>query len=240
MVNYETDPGMLLPHIPLGTELDLFDGKCLVSIVGFLFDDTRMFGRLSLPLHKSFEEVNLRFYVKRTVDRELRRGVVFIKELVPSRCVTWVARAVYGENYQRIPMRHRITWNNRNQIELGGKFAYQWWHSGRWANLEATTLGELAPLTPGSLSEFVTEHYWGYSRHGKGSASVCSSSVGSSSEYRVSHPSWRTWETKTCRFEADIAGMYGTEFVACLGSAPHSSLVAEGSEVALFRGRRIV
>ena len=90
MVNYEVDPKLLEPRVPLGTELDLQDGKCFVSLVGFMFLDTRVMEFL-VPFHVNFEEVNLRFYVKRETEDELRRGVVFIKEIVPKSAIAAVA-----------------------------------------------------------------------------------------------------------------------------------------------------
>ena len=98
VINSEVEPRILQPCVPRGTELDLFDGLCFVSMVGFLFDETRLFARLTVPLHASFEEANLRFYVKRHVGADVRRGVVFVKELVPSRSVICVARWVFHEN----------------------------------------------------------------------------------------------------------------------------------------------
>ena len=89
MVNYEVDPALVRALVPAGTELDLWSGRCLVSVVGFQFLETRVLG-LALPFHRNFEEVNLRFYVRRTVGDEARRGVVFVKEIVPRRAIAWM------------------------------------------------------------------------------------------------------------------------------------------------------
>ncbi len=64
MLNYEIDPVILRPFVPSGTELDSWNGKTYVSIVGFLFLKTRVRG-LAIPFHQNFEEINLRFYVRR-------------------------------------------------------------------------------------------------------------------------------------------------------------------------------
>src|SRR6476660_6735915 len=82
MVNFEVDPKILLPHLPAYTELDSFNNKTLVSVVGFMFNDTKVFG-LRWPYHTNFEEVNLRFYVKHLDGHTWKRGVVFISEIVP-------------------------------------------------------------------------------------------------------------------------------------------------------------
>src|SRR6478735_9893003 len=96
MANYEIDPSMLADRVPRGTELDLHEGRCFVSLVGFMFLETRVMG-FPVPFHTNFEEVNLRFYVKRKTEDEVRRGVVFIKEIVPRYAISTVARVMYGE-----------------------------------------------------------------------------------------------------------------------------------------------
>ena len=95
MINYEVDPEMLVPYVPCGTEIDTWNGKTLMSVVGFLFKDTRVSG-IRIPFHVNFEEVNLRFYVRRRRRDELRRGVVFIKEIVPKTAIALVARVAYN------------------------------------------------------------------------------------------------------------------------------------------------
>ena len=86
MLNYVVDPRLIGPLVPPGTEIDYEDGQTFLSIVGFLFLDTRLLG-LPIPLHRNFEEVNLRFYVRKKSADTWRRGVVFIRELVPRRAI---------------------------------------------------------------------------------------------------------------------------------------------------------
>src|SRR5712672_531290 len=95
MANYEVSPSLISADVPAGTSLDLFDGRCFVSLVGFMFLDTRILG-VSVPFHKNFEEINLRFYVRRETKGELRQAVTFIKEIVPRTAVSVVARIAYG------------------------------------------------------------------------------------------------------------------------------------------------
>ena len=108
MLNYEVEAGFLDKYVPRGTALDSFLGKTYVSLVGFRFCRTKLFGSLAVPLHSDFDEVNLRFYVRRKESDENRRGVVFIAEIVPKRAIATMARLVYGENYVCLPMKHRI------------------------------------------------------------------------------------------------------------------------------------
>jgi hypothetical protein len=230
MLNYTIAPAILEPHVPAGTLLDTFEGRAFVSMVGFRYLDTRLLG-LSIPFHREFEEVNLRFYVRREVGGETRRGVVFVKEIVPKRAIAWVARAVYGENFVAMPMRHRTeeaggTLKSDTPVEYGWRHKSAWRDKGTWVQLGVTPQGNPLPLAEGSFEEFIAEHYWGYARQRDGGTR----------EYRVEHPPWRVWQTSRAFLEADAASLYGPEFASCLDAPPHSAFLAEGSEVAVYPG----
>ena len=110
-------------------ELEAWQGRALVSVVGFRFLDARIWG-LAIPWHRNFEEVNLRFYVRRKTDSQWRRGVVFVKELTPRRAVATVARAIYNENFTAVPMSHQIERDERNLAAVSG-VSYHWTFRGR-------------------------------------------------------------------------------------------------------------
>src|SRR5438094_817417 len=156
MLNFVVDPTVLRPLVPPGTELDFENGETFLSVVGFLFLDTRLLG-LPIPLHRDFEEVNLRFYVRRKSENTWRRGVVFIRELVPRRAIALVARTFYGENYVAVPMKHEIEDLNGNL-----KVEYSWRRGRKWESLKMNAAGEPQAIPAGSHAEFITEHYWGY------------------------------------------------------------------------------
>src|SRR5262244_3620514 len=160
MLNYEIDPAVLSPYVPHGTELDTWNGQNFVSVVGFLFLNTRVLG-LPIPFHRDFEEVNLRFYVRRKADDGWRRGVVFVKEIVPRWAIATVARVIYNENYVARRMRRRIDLDEET-IAPNGSVEYSWRDGGSWHRVRAKTSGEARPLVPDSEEEFITEHYWGY------------------------------------------------------------------------------
>lgn len=223
MLNYEVDPALLRPLVPAGTELDAWSGITYASVVGFRFLDTRVLG-IPIPFHRDFEELNLRFYVRRKGPEGWRRGVVFVKELVPRFAIAAVARAVYNENYVAVPMRHRVDVHPSSD----GIVEYGWRHGGRWSGLRAEVTGEAAPLVAGSEAEFITEHYWGYARQRDGG----------SVEYRVEHPRWNVWRA-TATLDCDVAALYGPGFAEFLAGPPLSALVADGSPVIVRRGRRI-
>lgn len=220
MLNYEVDPAVLAPRVPAGCELDTWEGRHFVSVVGFLFLDTRVLG-LPIPMHRNFEEVNLRFYVRRKAEGEWRRGVVFVKELVPRWAIAFVARTVYGENYEALPMRHCV--------EAGSAVQYEWRRDGRWESLSARCVGEPVLAPEDAEESFITEHYWGYARQRNG-ATV---------EYQVEHPRWRVWRAEGAQLSADVPTLYGPEFAGALTGEPSSAFVADGSDIIVRKGVRL-
>jgi uncharacterized protein YqjF (DUF2071 family) len=223
MLNYEIDPAVLQPFVPAGTELDSFGGKTYASMVGFHFRRTRVRG-VPIPFHINFEEVNLRFYVRRKVAGETRRGVVFVKELVPRHAIAWLARWFYNENYIAVPMSHR-----NNKYGLDRRVTYGWRFAGQENSIDMRV--DTVPFLPreNSLEAFITEHYWGYVRQRDGSTV----------EYQVEHPRWRVWTALEAAFTCDIGALYGKAFAPFLSVAPASAFLAEGSAVAVYPGARI-
>ena len=225
MLNYAVDPDLLRSYVPPGTVLDSFGGKTYLSLVGFRFLRTKLFNRVSVPFHADFEEVNLRFYVRRTERHEERRGVVFIAEIVPKRAVAQLARLAYGENYIRLPMGHSIV------NDAGMKAVeYRWSLSHRWCKLHAQSAAAPATAKDGSLEQFITEHYWGYSKQ----------LAGGTVEYQVAHVPWNVWPGSTAGFEGDAADIYGPQFAEILQRRPDSAFIADGSPVTVFTGQKIV
>jgi uncharacterized protein len=211
-------------YVPRGTELDFFDGKTFVSLVGFRFLRTKLLGFLPLPFHTNFDEVNLRFYVRRRMANLDRRGVVFIREIVPKRAVALLARLAFGENYSRYPMRHRVTMNEADKTA-----EFQWQLNRKWCRLYAGTSGEAARPKEGSLEQFITEHYWGYSKQRDGGCL----------EYHVSHRPWRVRAAMRAGFEGDGESLYGSALGGVLRKEPDSAFIAEGSPVLVSTGSRI-
>jgi len=214
MLNYVVDPKIITPLAPPGTEIDFENGKTFLSVVGFLFLDTRLLG-LPIPLHRDFEELNLRFYVRKKSADTWRRGVVFVRELVPRRAIATVARTFYGEKYIAVPMKHQI-----DHADLKLSVEYSWQRGRKWESIKMTATGEPQAIPAGSHAEFITEHYWGY---------TCFR--GGCSEYRVAHPRWKIWNADSFKLVADTAALYGEQFVEPLKVAPHSAFIAEGSPI---------
>ncbi|WP_318843166.1 DUF2071 domain-containing protein [Myceligenerans pegani] len=227
MLNYEIDPAVLHPLVPRGVVLDTWGGMTLVSMVGFEFLDTRLLG-VPVPFHRDFDEINLRFYVRRDTADGPRRGVVFVKEIVPRPALAAVARLAYGERYVSRPMRHRIDLAD-DGVTPAGLVGYAWYDGGSWHRLHATTTGEARLPAAGSQEEFVTEHYWGYAAQRDGGCV----------EYRVEHPRWNVWRATDARLDCDVAQVYGPHFTEALTADPVSAFVADGSPVTVRAGARL-
>lgn len=221
MLNYVVDPALLQPYVPAGTDLDEFAGITYVSLVGFLFNETRISG-VAIPFHRSFEEVNLRFYVK----RDSKRGVVFVRELVPKAAVAAIARYAFGERYSCVPMSHRIhTRPDEDALEA----EYNWGTGDSRCSLKIETIGAAFLPVDGSLSQFITEHYWGYA----------SQRDGGCVEYEVQHTQWLVRDAKTAEFSGDATRFYDDALGKAVMRKPDSAFLAEGSGVTVFKGVRI-
>ena len=217
MANYAVPPEVLTPYLPKGVKLDFYHGKTYVSLVGFLFRDTEIFG-VPIPFLGTFEEVNLRFYVIRKVGNEIKRGVVFINETVPSKLVAWVANYLYKEHYVSIPTTHTYNINaERKQIK------FEWNINKEWnaISVEAAPTGDL--MEAGSIEEFIFEHYYGFTRIDDTATE----------EYNIHHDRWLVNKVISYEINCNFAAMYGNDFEFLQGIEPDSIMLAEGSSVSV-------
>ena len=219
LLNWRVDASLLQAHVPEGTQLDSWGGENWVSLVGFRFLDLVVKGMPALG-HRDFPEINLRFYVRREVAGEIRRGVVFLSELTPRRIVEWVARAVYSEPYKTLPMRNEIG-KIKTQYELK--------QAGKWQGMAVMPVGDWREPAADSIEAFFIEHYWGYNRQPNGGTM----------EYEVTHPKWRARPGELTRFDLDVKALYGQDWAEVFGGAPDSIVLAKGSAVKVFAGARI-
>ncbi|HLL99816.1 MAG TPA: DUF2071 domain-containing protein [Pyrinomonadaceae bacterium] len=219
MANYRVEPALLEEFLPKGTALDFWNNECYVSLVAFKFFETRVLG-FRIPFHTDFLEVNLRFYVKREAEDETRRGVVFIKEIVPRCAIAYVARYAYGEPYETWRMRHE-----QRENEL----VYQWLKRGKTNRVKVNFQNETGVPLADSHESFIIEHYWGYTKR----------RAGRTDEYKVEHPKWSLYETRNAEIAVDFAATYDERFGFLTGENPVSILMAKGSEIAVYKGAKI-
>lgn len=217
MFNYEINPEILENYIPKGTELDLWNGKCYLSLIGFMFENVKVLG-IKVPFHVNFEEVNLRFYVKRYENNKWKRGVVFIKEIVPKHAITIVANTIYNEHYQTLKMR-----NSRTENETSKTFQYEWLKDSKWNSISMTTEKTAIPIELNSEAEFITEHYFGYTNYNKTK----------SIEYAVSHPRWEQLKVMESAIDVDFESVYGKDFKFLKDLKPTSEFLALGSKISI-------
>jgi uncharacterized protein YqjF (DUF2071 family) len=226
MLNFEVDQAILEPYLPRGLELDSWNGKHYVSLVGFMFLDARLLG-IRIPFHGRFPEVNLRFYVRRPGTIEDRRGVVFIRELVPKWCVSFVAGRVYHESFLTVPMRYRIA--DASDAAAPTTVEYDWRFGGRWNRLHVEAAGAWRRPEAGSLEEFVVEHYWGYTRQPDGGCL----------EYSVAHPPWSIRCVTHAELDCDAVALYGPALGAALSRPAESAFLADGSGVSVRKAHAL-
>ena len=214
-VTWVVDPARLIDRVPVGTTLDSWRGKTFVSLLGFQFQDVKVLGA-PIPFHQEFEEVNLRFYVRRVVGDEIRPGVVFIREMVPRPLVGGMARLLYREPYLVTPMRSAVESGPPPCVE------YEWDAIGRWHGVSGRGAGNGAAAEPGSFEEFVTQRNWGYNGE-PGKETL---------EYYVDHPRWRLWHARDTQLDCDATPLCGAELARQL-TTPISTLIADGSPVTI-------
>jgi len=237
MLNYAVDPALLVPLVPRGVVLDTHEDTVWVSIVAFMFLDTRVKG-IPVPGHRDFEELNLRFYVRRDVPDarrglDHRRGVAFVKEVVPKVAIAGVARLLYNENYVAMPMRHRLCrpdgspLDARAGLQKGDRVSYGFrGATGEWGAVSGEVSGPAEALVAGSHAHFIAEHYWGYARQKNGGTV----------EYEVTHPPWRVHPVDNARIDGDLVELYGTGLGAAIAGPPQTAFLAVGSEVTVGDG----
>ena len=223
MANYIIDPKHLEKYIPKGTELDFWNGNCYVSLVGFLFKETKVLG-IKIPKHTDFEEVNLRFYVKRFESGEWKRGVVFIKEIVPKRAITFVANTFYNENYTTLAMTHK------NELEAEIRtVSYHWKNQKKTNFIEVNAYDFSTTIDTDSEAEFITEHYFGYTKFNENTTY----------EYEVKHPKWNQYVIKNHKIDIDFHLVYGNDFAFLNALNPSSVFLADGSAISVENKRKL-
>ena len=223
LINYVIDPKKIEQYVPKGTELDLWQGKCYISLIGFMFENVKVLG-IKVPYHANFEEVNLRFYVKRFENGNWKRGVVFIKEIVPKKAISFVANTLYNEHYATLPMKHTRTEDKDSKF-----FKYEWKKGDKWNFISMKTTNVLLPIEVTSEVEFITEHYFGYTKFNENKTI----------EYEVTHPRWHQLEVLDCEIKVDFENVYGSDFSFLQNLTPSSTFFAKGSNITI-EGKKII
>ena len=216
MANYEMEPTALEPYLPKGVELDFYNNKTYVSLVGFMFKKTRLFG-VPIPFFGSFEEINLRFYVKKIEDGKIKKGVVFINETVPFKIVALLANKLYKEHYISIPTKNSIEISEHKHIK------YEWNINDKWNSITVKSDTNKYKIEQSTIEEFIFERYFGFTKI----------SASSTQEYKIRHPKWMTHKILDRHIDCDFKSMYGDAFSGLNNQTPDSIIIAEGSQVSV-------
>lgn len=222
IANYPVDPILLKPFLPHNTELDIWENKCYISLIGFMFLNTRL-KSFRIPFHSNFEEVNLRFYVRYKENGFWKRGVTFIKEIVPKLAITFFANTLYNEKYQTLPMSHYWIIDDK-YLDIEYK-----WKNRNWNSIKVKAENVSLPIKINSEEDFITEHYWGYSKINNSQTT----------EYGVEHPRWNSYKIIDYSIDVDFGEVYGKQFAFLSEVKPYSVMLAEGSEILIRSGNKI-
>jgi uncharacterized protein YqjF (DUF2071 family) len=217
MANYVIEPKILQPFLPKGVELDLYDGKCYVSLVSFMFKKTKLFN-IPIPYFGTFEEINLRFYVCRKEGNTIKRGVVFINETIPYSIVAWIANKLYKEHYTVVPTKHKIQTDVHHK-----KVRFEWLLDKKWNSIYVEAKTEAVEMKQNSLEKFIFEHYYGYTKVDQNKTE----------EYKLQHPSWLVHKVIDFRIDCNFKKMYGESFSFLNNKEPDAVFIAKGSAVAI-------
>ncbi|HLI77693.1 MAG TPA: DUF2071 domain-containing protein [Acidobacteriaceae bacterium] len=261
MAQYEVAPEILQRRLPQGLELDLYHGRCFVSLVGFLFDRVRLLG-VPVPFHTRFEEVNLRYYVRRPMpDGSFRRGVVFLSEIVPKPAITLVARTLYGEAYSTAPTCHAWGLVGSDPLRKAPRAArHRTRKHFREMAQQQPTAKEAVPWQASRCEvEYEWKHRGLWQRVGVRAENslqpIPQGSIeefitehywgyaprrgGGTTEYAVEHRRWEVYPVQEHRVACDFGSLYGAEFADLAGRVPDNVLLAEGAPVVIRWGGSI-
>ena len=219
LISWRADDAALTPLLPHGLELDRWHGDAYVSLVGMRFARVRLFGVPAPPF--AYDEINLRFYVRRKVaNGDPMPGVVFIRQIVPHRMTALAAQMIYGEPFVRSPI---------SRIDEAGRLGYRWRQGGIRNEFAVHPAETVDYAEPDSLEDFLTTRHWGY--NGK--------PTGPTTTYHVQRPAWKVGVARPLSMDCDLEPLAGGAIAKITGGEPTSALFAGGSRAAVGLPRRI-
>ena len=221
-VNFQIDPKILEPRVPRGLELDFFHDETYVSLVAMMLRDVRVWG---IPIHiaTGVEKFNLRFYVRRRLGDEIRRGSCFIKDYVSSGSAAWILGSLYKSDFHKMKMKH----DNSGFDGLADSVPsadYSWKVNDNWNRLRVKGLNRIQNTGRDTKHGFFLDHDYEYAQR-----------KGKTLEYSSSRPKWTIWNAAQASFQCDVKQLFGLEFAKALGRRPASVFLSRGSDVTTYR-----
>ncbi|WP_424494544.1 YqjF family protein [Salinimicrobium sp. GXAS 041] len=215
--NYTVPPQLIEKYLPAHTKPDFYNGKCYLSLVGFQFKNVKV-ANLKIPFNNDFEEINLRFYVKRFDGAKWRKGVIFISQIADKAALNTLANVLFQENYQKLVTKQHIS---EDDTSINAR--YSWRFKDEWQHLEAKSGIVASPFQENSEEEFLMDRPWGYGKRNNEETN----------EYKVSHPDWPIFEVEEYSVKVDFSLLFGPEFNILSSATPKSVILAEGSTVSM-------
>lgn len=222
-LNFQVDPSILEPRVPKGLELDFHNGETYVSLVAMHLRNVKMMG-FPIPISRGFDELNLRFYVKRKVGPRYVTGACFIKDFVPNAAASWILTTLFKSTFARMKMKRESSGFGSRDEDVVPKICYQWKVGDAENVIKIKGRARMKKTGPDTKVGFILDHNNEYS--------VRDSTI---YEYRVQRPPWTVWDAAQASFECNTKLLFGDEFVKTLSRRPSSVFVAEGSPVTIFR-----
>ena len=221
-VNFAIDPKILEPRVPRGLELDFYNDETYVSLICMMLRDVRVWG---IPIHiaTGFEEINLRFYVRRREGDGYRRGCCFIKDYVSSGAAAWILGSLFKAEFQKLKMKHSNSGFD-GAPESVPSVDYQWKVGDHWNRLRIKARSRIQKTSRDTKHGFILMHDNEYSQRD-----------GKTLEDRASRPAWTIWDAAQANFECDVKNLFGREFQRALSRRPASVFVTGGSDVTIYR-----
>jgi uncharacterized protein len=143
---------------------------------------------------------------------------------VPKWALTFVANTLYNEKYATHQMRH--TWEESTESRIT---SYEWKVKNEWQRFKVESELKASEIETGSLTEFITEHYWGYAKVNERKTN----------EYEVTHPKWQQYRVLNHQIDVDFEKVYGAEFSILNTLEPQSVFLAEGSKITV-EGKKVI
>lgn len=222
-MNYIISPEILENYLPAYTIIDYFKGNCFTSLVGFPFRNVEIAG-MKIPFYTDFEEINLRFYVKRFDGTTWRKGTVFISEIANKSALKFLANSFLHEKYQTLETRQEIK-ENSELIET--KYSWRTWMNWQFLNLISEKPSE--SVAEGTEAHFIMDRSSGYQKY----------DTATTNEYGISHPKWNIYPIRSFDINVDFEESFDSNFPVLNETLPHSVILARGSSVAVKQINKI-
>ena len=219
-INFQIDDHLLKPLVPVGLELDYFDGDTFVSLVTMKIKRMKIWG-IPFSVIPAFPEISLRFYVRRTTGDKSENGTCLIKDFVGGATAAWYLRTQFNSEFTKLKIQGQSKGFGIDEIP---EVEYRWKHDDQWNNLRVRARSRITNTGKGTKVGFILDH-----------SNYFASQKGRTIAYRVERPQWEVWDAAQANFNCDVKNLFGRAFIKPLSKRPASVFVSAGSHVTVYR-----